>query len=115
MCKSRRMPRDWVVRTDSSRLDDVILPSLEEGMLRQGWGWRDDQNLDVIGPIVYEHGRGALNDPQKATWRRVQRFWPQHWDPVREGDRILMPKVPRVWGHWRLVQVIGTYRFQATS
>lgn len=105
------MPRYWVIRTDVNHVDDVIVPSLQAGELRQGWGWREDQDLDVIGPIVSERGRGPLNDSQKATWRRVQRFWPQHWEPVREGDRILLPKVPG-WGLWSLVTLAGAYRYQ---
>lgn len=105
------MARDWVVRTDWHSLDEVILPSLQKRELRQGWGYQDDQNLGVIGPLVYEHGRAALNDDQKATWRRVQRFWPEHWDPIQIGDRILLPKVP-AWGRWRLVEVVGAYRFE---
>ncbi|HUA04140.1 MAG TPA: hypothetical protein VMB27_09565 [Solirubrobacteraceae bacterium] len=48
------MARDWVVRTDWHNLHEVILPSLDEGMVRQGWGYRDDQNLEVIEPVVYE-------------------------------------------------------------
>lgn len=111
LCQTGPMARDWVVRTDWHSLDDVILPSLDQGILREGWGYREDQNLDVIGPLVYEKGRSALNDDQKATWRRVQRFWPKHLDPVQEGDRILLPKVPG-WGHWRLVEVVGAYRFE---
>jgi hypothetical protein len=99
------------VRTDVGVVNDIIVPSLDNGDLRQGWAYRDDQNLDVIGPIVDERGRGALNDDQKATWRRVQRFWPQHWEPVRVGHRILLPKVPG-WGRWRLVEVTGEYRFE---
>lgn len=101
---------NWVVRTDFEHLDEVILPSLEEGELRQGWGYQKEQDLTVIGPLFYEAGRDALSVDQKATWRRVQRFWPEHWDPVREGDRILLPKVPAL-GRWRLVEVAGAYRF----
>ena len=52
----------------------VVVPSLDAGDLRQGWAYRDDRDLNTIGPIVQERGRGALNDHQKATWRRVQRF-----------------------------------------
>jgi hypothetical protein len=83
------MGRHWVVRTDVDVVETVILPSLDSGELRQGWAYRNDQNLDVIGPIVDTRGRGALNSDQKATWRRVQRFWPHHWDPVQPGDRVL--------------------------
>src|SRR4051812_33067110 len=104
------MPRLWAIRTDVNHVDDVIVPSLNEGDLRQGWSYRDDQNLNVIGPIVYDRGRDGLNDHQKATWRRVQRFWPEHWEPVERGDRVVLPKVPG-WGRWRLVEVTGTYRF----
>ena len=79
------MARDWVVRTDWHNLHEVILPSLDEGMVRQGWGYQDDQNLDVIGPVVYEQGRGALSDDQKATWRRVQRFLARALGPGAAG------------------------------
>ncbi len=51
-----------------------------------------------------------------ATTRRqpggvCRGFWPEHWDPVQPGDRILLPKVPG-WGRWRLVEVVGSYRFE---
>ena len=105
------MPRYWVVRTDVSVAREVIVPSLDIGDLREGWAYRDDQDLNVIGPIVHENGRDALNDHQKATWRRVQRFWPEHWDPIQSGDRIVLPKVPG-WGRWRLVEAVGGYRFE---
>lgn len=108
---SPAVARDWVVRTDWRSLDEVILPSLREGQLRQGWGYRDDQDLNVIGNLVHSEGRNALNDDQKASWRRVQRFWPEHWEPVAVGDRILLPKVPG-WGRWSLVEVTGPYRFE---
>lgn len=103
--------RYWVVRTDVDVAKEVIRPSLDACELRQGWAYRDDQDLNIIGPIVYEHGRSALNDHQKATWRRVQRFWPDHCDPVQAGDRILLPKIPG-WGRWRLVEATGGYRFE---
>jgi hypothetical protein len=90
------MPRVWVVRTDVNHVDDVILPSLEAGELRQGRSGRPDEDLNIIGPIVDQRGRGALNAAQKATWRRVQRFWSGHWDPVQPGDLVLLPKVPGV-------------------
>ena len=71
---NRTMPRYWVVRTNVNVVSEVIVPSLDAGELRQGWGYRDDQDLNVIGPIVNDEGRSALHDDQKATWRRVQRF-----------------------------------------
>jgi hypothetical protein len=63
----RTVARDWVVRTDWRELDEVILPSLDEGLLRQGWGYEDDQDLNVIGQLVYEEGRNA----RKARAPRV--------------------------------------------
>lgn len=105
------MPRIWVIRTDVEHVGDVIVPSLDKGELRQGWSYRDDQDLAVVGPLVDERGRGALNADQKATWRRVQRFWPGHSDPVRVGDLVVLPKVPGR-GRWRLVEVVGPYRFE---
>jgi hypothetical protein len=40
-----------VVRTDWHQLDKVILASLEEGVLRQGWGDLEDQDLNMIGSL----------------------------------------------------------------
>jgi hypothetical protein len=105
------MPRHWVVRTDVRVVKEVIVPSLDAGDLRQGWAYRDDQDLNIVGPALYDHGRDALNGHQKATWRRVQRFWPEHSNPVQPGDRIILPKVPG-WGRWRLVEAVGGYRFE---
>lgn len=105
------MSRRWVVRTDVRHLDDVILPSLAGGELRQGWGWRDDQDLNIVGPLFNEKGREALNDAQRATWSRVQHFWPEHWQPVCEGDLILLPKVPKP-GRWALMRITGPYRYE---
>jgi hypothetical protein len=41
--------RHWVVRTHVDVVKDIIVPSLDAGELRQGWAYRDDQSLDIIG------------------------------------------------------------------
>jgi hypothetical protein len=89
----------------------VINPSLNEGVLRQGWGYVPSQDLADVGSVFQEGGRSALSEDQAAAWKRVQRWWPGHWEPVRIGDRILLPKVPE-WGKWALVEVTGEYSFE---
>src|SRR4051812_1791390 len=103
------MARYWGFRTDPNR-SETIREALDRGELRQGWGYRDDLDLNVLGPLVNEKGRKALDDQQRAAWRRCQRMWPGHWDPIRADDILLLPKVPHP-GSFSLVRVVGPYRF----
>lgn len=104
-----RAARYWGFRTDPNRTAEIVA-SLKDGELRQGWGYQDDLDLNHIGDLVRSEGRGALNDDQRAAWRRCQRTWPGHWDPIGPGDVLLLPKVPR-GGEFSLVRVTGPYRF----
>lgn len=102
--------RYWAMRTHFERREEVILPSLDEGELRQGWGSREEQDLEVIGGLVHEGGIAALTDEQKDTWRGNQRLWPSDPDPVRPGHIIVTPKLPEA-SQLSIVRVTGTYRY----
>jgi len=41
------MTRYWVIRTDK-KFTEFIWSELKQGRLRQGWGWRDDQDLRLL-------------------------------------------------------------------
>jgi hypothetical protein len=96
------------MRTDTRNNTDYIWRELEAGRLRQGWGYRPDQDLYDIGRVRAEGGR--LNDHQKVTWRGNRRLLPTEHDAVRQGDLIVLPHLPR-YGQWTIVRVAGRYRY----
>ncbi|MDP8904018.1 MAG: hypothetical protein M3N29_01655 [Chloroflexota bacterium] len=102
------MTRYWAMRTDTRHNTDWLWRELQAGRLRQGWGYRPDQDLYGIGRIRAAGGR--LNDHQKITWRGNRRLLPTERDAVRRGDLIVLPHVPK-YGYWTIVRVVGTYRY----
>lgn len=96
----------WVMRT--SRDDaDVIWAEATKGRLRQGWGWDDSQNLDVIAEAV-RRGRD-LNDEQRVA-RRARRMRTSEPDGMRLNDLILAPNLP-TWPWLSVFRVAGSYRW----
>lgn len=104
------MTRYWGFRTDPHRLATIVA-ALQSAELRQGWGYRPDLDLDLLGELVAQRGRDALDGEQQAAWRRCQRMWPGHWDPIRPGDVVLLPKVPQT-GTFTLARIDGPYHFE---
>jgi hypothetical protein len=62
-------------------LDEVILPALDERLLRQGWGYEDDRDLNAIGWARLRAPVGGQREPrQGSAYRRRTR-------PVRCFER----------------------------
>ena len=77
----------WAIRTD--RLNrDLIFNELKEGRLRQGWGWDPTQDLARIADK--RKAGQALSEVEAAAWSNRRMY-----DSVREGDRLLLPGLPR--------------------
>lgn len=102
------MTRYWAMRTDTRNNTDYIWRELKAGRLRQGWGYRPDQDLHLIGRLRAQGG--SLNNDQKATWRGNRRLLPTERDAVRLGDLIVLPHLPS-YGQWIIVRVAGSYRY----
>jgi hypothetical protein len=102
------MTRYWAMRTDTRHNTDWLWRELSAGRLRQGWGYRDDQDLHVIARIRASGGR--LSDHQRVTWRGNRRLVPTERDAVRSGDMIVLPHLPS-YGLWTIVRVTGDYRY----
>jgi len=105
------MARYWVVKTDRNNTD-FIWSELQAGRLRQGWGYRADQDLKVIQELR-EKG-SPLNGHQKRCWRGNRRMLKSEPNSVSEGDVVLTPHVPK-HGLWSLCRVAGQYRFEIAA
>ena len=97
----------WVMRTSPLRRP-YIWAQAQAGRLRQGWGWSDDQNLEVIAEAVRQ--RIDLTDDQRVAWRS-RRMRTSAPDGIRFGDLVVAPNVPQ-WGRLCVLRVVGPYEYQ---
>lgn len=94
----------WVMRTSPwERL--FIWAEAQRGRLRQGWGWDETQNLDVIAEAVRRDVE--LNDLQKLAWR-ARRMRTSAEDGMRVGDVVVAPNLPEL-GRLSVFRVAGSY------
>jgi hypothetical protein len=103
------MPRYVVIRTDKQRAP-FILRELEQGRLRQGWGWRPEQDLRLIWQKVNSNGKGSLTSEEASAWRN-RRLLDTEWNGLKPGDVVIIPNQPRQ-GCWLLARITGPYRYE---
>lgn len=103
-----REVRCWVVRTDAAVREDLIVPELRRGVLRQGWGYSPSQDLRRIrGRLA---AGTALDDEERAAWSHNRRLLPDEDDSAKAGDWLLLPNLPQR-GRWGLAAANADYRF----
>jgi hypothetical protein len=105
------MTRYWAMRTDQARRA-FIWAELLDGRLRQGWGYREDQDLELLARI--RRAGGTLDAGQQATWRGNRLLLPTEAGSVSVGDLIVLPHLPR-YGAWSIARVTGGYRYQISG
>jgi hypothetical protein len=101
-------PRCWAIRTDRSHRDDLIVPALRNGVLRQGWGYDDSQDLRRIRARL-DAGR-CLDPAEREAWSRNRRLLPSEPDSVADGDWVVLPNVPDD-GLWSIARARPEYAF----
>jgi hypothetical protein len=93
-----------VMRTSPLRRD-IIWKEALAGRLRQGWGWNEAQNLDVIAEAV-RAGTPLAEEQQLA--RRARKMRTSELDGMRLGDVVVAPNLP-AWGKISVFRVTGSY------
>ncbi len=97
----------WMMRTSPARRD-LIWSEATGGCLRQGWGWDDSQDLDVI---AVAHRQGVqLNEEQQLAWR-ARKMRTTEPGGMRVGDLIVTPNLP-AWGEISVFRLVGSYRWE---
>ncbi len=95
-----------VVRTNKAEAG-YVFGEIEAGRLRQGWGWRADQDLRVL--LAKRRAGATFEKHEKAAWRN-RRLLAEAWKGLQPGDVILAPNLPER-GRWVLLRVDGPYEF----
>lgn len=103
------MPRYWIMRVDHREAREFLWNELQDGRLRQGWGYREDQNLTTIA--TRKRKDAGITDEQQATWRGNRRMLASEPDSIRTGDIILVAHLPKE-RHWSIVRVADSYRYE---
>jgi len=94
----------WVMRTSPARRA-IIWKEALAGRLRQGWGWDETQNLDVIAEAV--RAGTPLNEDQQLAHRN-HKMRTTDPDGMRLGDIVVAPNLPK-WGVLSVFRVTGGY------
>ncbi|RZJ86346.1 MAG: hypothetical protein EOO60_13550 [Hymenobacter sp.] len=103
----------WIMRTDrrTDEIREFIWQELQQGRLRQGWAWKDEQSLTVIDSMA----NTDMTNEQKESWRGNRRMLQSHGDGIKPGDIILVPHVPHK-GVWSIVRRLDApYQFDRTN
>lgn len=106
--------RAWAMRTsrDSKEARDRIRTELyDRGVLRQGWGYSDELNLNLIAAKVAS--KIELDGEEQAAWGNRKFLGRKAWpaDNIMEiGDLVLLPNMPED-GLFTLCVLEGAYEY----
>ena len=108
----------WAMRTSRNSEEHInfVKNELEnKGILRQGWGYCDEQDLRKI----YDKQKDPNFDWKEYSsdeldaWRSAKmlgKYVPATWNPILVGDIILVPNMPKD-GFFTLCRVTGDYSY----
>ena len=108
----------WAMRTSRNSEEHINFVKNElqnKGILRQGWGYGDEQDLRKI----YDKQKAPNFDwkdyssDELAAWRNAKmlgKYLPASWNPILVGDIILVTNTPKD-GFFTLCRVTGDYSY----
>jgi predicted Mrr-cat superfamily restriction endonuclease len=105
------MTRYWVIRLDRNE-SEYINHELSTGRLRQGWGYSEDQDLELIRRKVAD---GISLNPDERICRIGNRMLHQDEpDGMKAGDIVIIPNIPSTQS-FQICRIIGNYRYEIES
>jgi hypothetical protein len=105
------MTRYWAIRTDQSRRP-FFWRELQAGRLRQGWGYRNELDLENLARL--RRNGAKLAKYQQDAWRGNRRLLPTEPDSMQTGDVVVFLHLP-AYGMWSIARVTGGYRFEISD
>jgi hypothetical protein len=92
---------------------------VSRGLLRQGWGYIDSQDLRTITKLWLESAWEKTSEEQRKAWHQWRMLLDEAPEPVRHdsmnlGDVILVPNMPAD-ARFTLCVIAGRYQFDLSS
>ena len=114
--------RYWAMRTSRNTEDhrSFIRDELfARGLLRQGWGYIESQNLRTINKLWLESSWETTSEEQKKAWHHWRMLLdeapePYRHDSMKGDDVVLVPNMPAD-ARFTLCVIVGEYRFDLSS
>ncbi|MDI1436469.1 restriction endonuclease [Polyangium sorediatum] len=101
------MPRRYLVlRTDRTQRA-FLTRELEQGRLRQGFGWRREHDLRLLRDQV--RAGKKLTEEEASVWRN-RRLLDTEPDGLKPGNVLILPNLLDQ-GRWALARVKGAYEY----
>ena len=106
-----RERRYWAMRTDNNYQKDLF-NELQQGRLRQGWGYDNSQDLRTVQLEINKGGSWweRISEMQRQVLPHL-RMLGEGDDSIKAGDTLLLPKLPEN-SLFSLVEVTGSYYFE---
>ena len=103
--------RYWAIRTDRTS-KPLLLNELNQGRLRQGWGYDHKQDLRLIKKEIDKDDKWweRLSKAQRAALPH-HRMLSSFDDSIQINDRVVVPNLPED-GSFIIVEVTGEYYFE---
>jgi len=95
--------RYWAMRTSESQRS-FIWAEVRRGRLRQGWGWEEEQDLQIVQRQL--NAREQLTKAQREAWP-ARKMLGASQDGIEIGDLIVTQNLPRE-GHVSVCRVSPT-------
>ena len=105
-----RKRRFWAIRTDKDN-SAVLFAELQEGRLRQGWGYDASQDLRLLQAEIDKGGSwwDRLKEVQKESLPQL-RMLSKSEDSIQLKDIIIIPNLP-TYGLFCVAEVSGEYSY----
>jgi hypothetical protein len=106
----------WAMRTSRNNENDrrFIVNELNQGRLRQGWGYDVSQDLKLVAHQIKNVGWESLSEDEKGAWGHWRFLGDESEAPsggMKINDLVLVPNVPSD-GCFTLCELVGPYFFQ---
>jgi hypothetical protein len=114
--------RYWAMRTSRNSEDhrSFIREELfSRNLLRQGWGYAENQNLRAIAKLWLESAWERTSEDQREAWHNWRMLLGEAPEPVRhdsmnQDDVVLVPNMPAD-ARFTLCLIAGSYRFDLSA
>jgi hypothetical protein len=102
--------RYWAIRSDKNNIP-LLFAELQQGRLRQGWGYVANQDLRLLQTEIDKGGSwwAGMTQAQKDALANLRMFSKSN-DSIQLNDIVIIPNLPE-YGLFCVAEVNGEYTY----